>query len=86
MFLREKPNKSGSTSVQVISKAHGKYKVIKTIGRARTEQEIQKLWYKGQQEMERLSAQSQIFASQQDTVVEHAMESLANANIRTVGP
>lgn len=36
--------------------------------------------------MERLSAQSQMFPSQQDTVVEHVMESLANASIRTVGP
>lgn len=86
MFLRKKANKSSSTSVQIISKAHGKYKVIKTIGIGQTEQEIQKLWYKGQQEMDRLSAQSKIFTSQQDTVVEHVMESLANASIRTVGP
>ena len=86
MFLRKKANRSGSTSVQIISKAHGKYKVIKTIGSGRTEQEVQKLWYKGQQEMGQLSTQSQLFTSQQDTVVEHVMESLANASIRTVGP
>ena len=41
MFLRKKPNKSGSTSIQIISKTHGKYKVVKTIGRGFTEQEIQ---------------------------------------------
>ena len=86
MFLRKKANRSGSTSVQLISKAHGKYKVIKTIGSGRTEQEVQKLWYKGQQEMGQLSTQSQLFTSQQDTVVEYVMESLANASIRTVGP
>jgi hypothetical protein len=61
--------------VHVISKSHGKYKVIKTIGRVPTEQETQKMWYKGQQEMERLSAQPQIFTSQQNIVVEHVMES-----------
>jgi len=86
MFLRKKKNRSGSTSVQIISKAHGKYKVVQTIGSGDTEQEIQKLWYLGKQEMERLSAQSRIFISEQDTVVEQLMESLANASIRTVGP
>jgi transposase len=32
MFVRKKINKSGVVSVQVISKARGKYKVVKTIG------------------------------------------------------
>ena len=86
MFLRKLKNRSGSTSVQIISKAHGKYKVVKTIGSGFTEQEIEKLWYLGKQELERASAQSKIFISEQDTVVEHAMESLANGSIRTVGP
>lgn len=86
MFLRKKKNRSGSTSVQVISKAHGKYKVVKTIGSGRTDQQIQKLWYLGKQEIERLSAQSKIFISEQDTLIEQVMESLANASIRTVGP
>lgn len=86
MFLRKKKNRSGSTSVQIISKAHGKYKVVQTIGSGHTEQEIQKIWYLGKQEIERLSAQSRIFISEQDTVVEQVMESLANSSIRTVGP
>lgn len=86
MFLRKLKNRSGSTSIQVISKTHGKYKVLKTIGSGRTEQEIQKLWFLGKQEMERLSIQSNIFLSEKDTVVEQIMESLANASIRTIGP
>jgi len=32
MFVRKKPNKSGTISVQVIEKRMGKYKVVKTIG------------------------------------------------------
>lgn len=86
MFLRKLKNRSGSTSVQIISKSQSKYKVVKTIGSGSSEQEIQKLWFLGKQEMERLSAQSKIFISEQDTLVEQAMESLANASIRTVGP
>ncbi|WP_187647222.1 IS1634 family transposase [Nitrosophilus labii] len=37
MFIREKKNKSGSVSIQIISKKRGKYKVIETIGSAKDE-------------------------------------------------
>jgi transposase len=86
MFLRKKPNSSGSTSVQIISKAHGKYRVVKTIGSGRGQQQIQKLWLLGKQELERLSAQTKLFISEQDTIIEQVMENLANASIRTIGP
>jgi transposase len=86
MFLRTLKNRTGNISVQIISKASGKYKVVKTIGCGSTEQELEKLWYLGKQEIERLSAQSKIFVSEQDTVVEQVMRSLDNANIRTIGP
>jgi hypothetical protein len=32
MFIRQKQNKSGSTSVHIVSKARGKYKIVKSIG------------------------------------------------------
>jgi len=38
------------------------------------------------QEIERLSAQQELFISEQDTVVEQVFTSLSNASIRTVGP
>ena len=37
MFIREKKNKSGTISIQIISKKNGKYKVIETIGCAKDE-------------------------------------------------
>jgi len=43
MFVRTKLNNSGSTSVQIISKARGQYKVIKSLGSATTQQEIEQL-------------------------------------------
>jgi transposase len=86
MFLRKKKNKSGSISVQIISKSGGKYKVFKTIGSARTEQEIQKLWYLGKQELERLSMQTKLFVSETDTIVESVFDTLSNASIKVVGP
>lgn len=86
MFLRKKANKSGSISFQIISKASGKYKVVKTVGCAHTEQEEAKLTFLAKQEIDRLSSQQKLFISEQDTVVEHVMDSLSNASIRTVGP
>ena len=86
MFIRKKRNKSGSVSVQIISKARGKYKVIKTIGCSQNEQELQKLVYLGKQELERISQQPKLFVSEDDEVVEHVFAALENASIRTVGP
>lgn len=86
MFLRKLKNRSGSVSVQIISKAKGKYKVVKTIGTGSDEQSVQKLLFLGRQELDRLSEQKGLFVSQTDTIVEHVFESLKNASIRTVGP
>lgn len=43
MFVRQKKNKSGVISIQVISKASGAYKVAKTIGSSSNALEIKKL-------------------------------------------
>jgi transposase len=86
MFLRKKKNKSGSISIQIISKQRGKFKVVKTIGSSDNEQQIQKLFFVGKQEMERLNGQAKLFISENDTVIEQVFETLGNASIRTVGP
>ena len=85
MFLRTKKNKSESTSVQIISKGRGKYKVVRTIGSSDNEQEIQKPVFVGKQEIERLNAQPELFISQSDTVIEQVFGVLENASITTVG-
>ena len=86
MFLRKLSNRSGSTSVQIISKARGKYKVVKTVGCGKNEQEVQKLIYLGKQEIERLRLQSNLFVSEKDVLVEQAIKSLSNGSIQTIGP
>lgn len=40
MFIRQKKNKSGLVSVQVIDKSRGKYRVVKTIGSSDNSKEI----------------------------------------------
>lgn len=86
MYIRKKQNKSGSQSVQLIQNVHGRYKVIKTIGSATTQQEIEKLVNLARQEIERLTAQPKLFASESDAAIERAFAMLNNTNIRTLGP
>jgi transposase len=86
MFVRKLKNRSGSHSVQVIQKLNGRYKVVKTIGSATTQQEIEKLVYMGKQEIEKLSYQPKLFVSESDQAIEQAFSILDNSNIKTLGP
>ena len=86
MFLREKKNKSGSISVQIIAKENGKYGVIKTIGCAKTNQEIAVLFYRGKQELSKMQAQSSLFIFENDALIEGFLTQLQNSQVRTVGP
>lgn len=86
MFIRKKQNTSGSQSVQVIQKINGHYKVIKTIGSATTQQEIEKLVNLAQHEIENLSRQPKLFISESDLVIDQAFSELDNASVRTLGP
>ena len=49
MFVRKKQNPSGVTSIQVIDKSQGKYKVLKTIGSSSDPREVELLFRKGHQ-------------------------------------
>lgn len=86
MFIRKKPNRSGSISIQVIQKVRGRYKVVKTVGCATTQHEIENLFYLAKQEIEELSLQPKLFDSKYDIAVDKVFASLQNANIRTIGP
>ena len=87
MFVRVKPNKSGSHSVQIIQKIHGRYKVVKTIGSAIAWQEVERLEHLAKQELEWLSGnQQKLFGFESDDAVEKAFSALNNASIRTLGP
>ena len=46
MYVRKKHNRSGSTSVVVVSKASGKYKELKSFGSSTSEEEIDSLYDK----------------------------------------
>ena len=86
MFVRTKRNSSGSTSVQVISKARGRYKVVKSLGSATTQQDIDQLVQSAQQEIDRLSKPQKLFRSETDEMIVSVISSLSNSSIQTVGP
>lgn len=87
MFVRKKPNRSGSVSVQVVDKTGG-YRVVKTIGAARDPEEISRLVALGEQVIRRLSKQYELFPEDQrdNAAVLDFVQTLSNASIRTVGP
>lgn len=87
MFVRRKPNKLGSISVQVIDKSAG-YRVIKTIGTARDPKEVARLVELGELFIARHSGQYELFPENQHdhAVILDFVKTLANASIRTVGP
>lgn len=64
MFIRKLKNRSGTLSIQIISKSNGKYQVVKTVGCASNERETQKLFNLAKQELDRLSQQSKLFISE----------------------
>jgi len=86
MFIRQLRNRSGSTSIQIISKARGHYKVVKSLGSAITQQEIDRLVQTAQQEIEQLSKPQKLFISETDDMIVSVLSSLSNSNIQTVGP
>ena len=86
MFVREKRNRSGSTSVQVISKFHGRYKVFKTIGSATTQQKIEELILLAKQEIKNVAKQRELIVSKEDSLAESLFETLSNSSIRILGP
>lgn len=86
MFVRKLKNRSGSTSVQVIQKINGRYKVLKTVGCATVLHEIEKLVSLAKQEIDNLKAQPKLFTSEKDELIDQTISDIENADIRTIGP
>ena len=72
--------------MQVIQKINGRYKVLKTIGCATVLRDIEKLEQHARQEIDRLTAQPKLFKSEKDELIEKALSTLENSDIKTIGP
>ncbi len=86
MFIREKPNKSGSISVQIISKVKGINKVVKTIGNSRTREGVDLLMTQANNELNDIRKQTSLFSSEDDYKIESFLSSLDNADVIVIGP
>jgi len=87
MFVRKKKNKSGRISVQIISKASGKYKVIKTVGSSDNIQKVESLFLQAHHLIPEIIGQQILeLKTESDKQVERFVDTLANAHIRVIGP
>ena len=89
MFTRKKKNTSGSTSVQIIYKKSGKYKVVQTIGSSKNQGEVERFLEKGQEIIQNnFGKQQQLisFKTKDDFTVESFLNNLSNSQVRTIGP
>jgi transposase len=86
MFIREVNNRSGTVSIQIISKNRGKYKVVKSIGCGRTLQEIVALKESARLELSRIEKQPSLFVSKDECFIERYLSTFTNDQIRIVGP
>jgi transposase len=86
MFVRQKKNKSGSVSIQIISKHYGKYKVHQTVGSASSAEGIEILVQQARHELSRIQGQSSLFPSQTDANIEGFLNTLSNSHIQVIGP
>lgn len=85
MFIRKNKNRSGTVSIQIISKSGRQNKVIETIGCARTIQEEEVLLYKARVEIERLQGLQSLFIEHDDSVVDSFVDSLSQDNLQIIG-
>ncbi len=80
MFIRKKKNKSGSISIQIISKNNGKYKVIETIGCSKNDYELEQLEKEAKNRLLELEPNLFDFAQYQSQ-----KQKLTNKDMRIIG-
>ena len=87
MFVREKKNKSGSVSIQIVSKESGTYKVVKSVGYATERPEIERLKVEAKRMLEELKPQLNFNfeAYEEDTKAVEIVSSLQNNQVQAIG-
>lgn len=89
MYIRKKKNKSGTVSIQIIDKSKGKYTVVRTIGKAKDLNEIERLFVKAKHLLcNNENIQTPLFKTilPADAIVENFLDTLVSTHIHTIGP
>jgi transposase len=76
VFIRQKKNKSGVVSIQIIDKSSGKYKVHKTIGSSKLSSEIQILLKQANSYLKDYSGQQEIDFSNTDKLIREVLNNI----------
>jgi len=87
MFVRKNRNRSGSISVQIISKRHGKCRV-ETVGSSKDADEIERLVIEAKNRINNPSNQIPLFStlSETDLAIKNFLGNMTNLQVHTIGP
>jgi transposase len=86
MFARKKQNKSGSISVQIVSKYYGGYKVFKTIGSTYSAEQAEVYFKQAKNEIDAIKSQLSLFIEEEDILIESFIDKVSNSQIEVIGP
>lgn len=78
MFVRKKPNNSGITSVQVIDKSSGRYRVVKTIGSSSDEEQINRFVEEGKRYIQQCGGVQEIDFYDYRKIYAQVLESISS--------
>lgn len=88
MFVRKNRNRSGSVSVQIISKEGGRYRLIRTIGSSSNPEEIERMVMEAKNYIHYPAHQLPLFStlSEVDLGIKSFIGNMTNLQIHTIGP
>lgn len=88
MFVRKNRNRSGSISIQIISKKQGRYRVIRTVGTSKDPDEVEGFILEANNYINNPPGQPALFSalSKTDLAVKNFVQDIANFQIHTIGP
>lgn len=86
MFVRRKQNKSGSTSIQVVSKADGRYRVVRSFGCGHDEKTISELELKAREWAEEQEYGENLFTPDGAAEYDAIFSGIGQDQLRLVGP
>lgn len=84
MFVRKKKNRSGTTSVVVVDKSHGKFKELVTIGVSKNEEEINQLVKQGEEWISTYYGTRDMFKEQERVEEENKLIDYFISNVENI--
>ena len=86
MFVRRKQNRSGTVSIQVVSKADGRYRIQRSFGSSRDEAVLKSLERAARQWADEREFGGSLFSPEGAAEYDAVMSSIGQDQLRLVGP